>query len=181
MTDTQLEWARHFWLFFVPLCSVLSFHGFHTCAKPPVVERKLWVADVGRGGHRLCLQYWPPKLATCVAFFLRVPTNDWLAFQQIIANALSLYRQINVPKDTICVCSIGLPSSQPASLFFARSNKLLQRLRLYQQIYGNQQAPAAALLAKWSWLYPQKRPKDTVCVCSSQPESFFCAFLQIIG
>ena len=118
MTDKQWECVRHLWLFFVPLCPVLlSFHGFHTCAKPPVVERKLWVADVGWGGHRLCLQYWPPKLATCVAFFLRVPTNDWLAFQQIIANALSLYRQINVPKDTICVCSIGLPSSQPASLF----------------------------------------------------------------
>ena len=88
---------RHFWLFFVPLCSVLlSFHGFHTCAKPPVAERKLWVADVvGWGGHRLCLQYWPPKLATCVVFFLRVPPNYWSAFQQTIAEI-----KINVPKET---------------------------------------------------------------------------------
>ena len=132
-SDVNHDWytmgmCEAFWIFFVPLCSVLlSFHGFHTCAKPPVVERKLWVADVGWGGHRLCLQYWPPKLATCVVFFacsykllvkpLRHPKRKYCKNH--------LYP---VLKDTVCVCSIGLPSSQPASLFLRVPQKLLVSL-----------------------------------------------------
>ena len=164
---------RHFWLFFVPLCSVLlSFHGFHTCAKPPVVERKLWVADVGWGGHRLCLQYWPPKLATCVAFFAR----SYKLLVKPLRHPKRKYCKNHlypVLKDTVYVCSIGLPSSQPASLF----------LRVPTNYWLNLSDIRRENIAKIIFI-PYLRTPSVSAVLASQARNlrhFLCTFLQIIG